>query len=486
MRQLKSGNIPLDCRYLDFAPQCEGWQQINSSGGHGSFLIYWSNIWKLATAATIPYYTGQYGESLRGFGVVTIGANIGEFTRSSTVARMDLNNTLGHVHQSFGENISKIGFEIAGALMTFHDQLIMFCAFMIIGTMGVSVLASFRLKARASNLLAKTAELEHGNLSVRIADQSRDEIGRISQAFNNMAETIAQTQNDLFEVNKNLEQIVSQRTDELLQSNQQILDSIDYASRIQRSLLPQKDVLTARLGVTAIVWQPKDVVGGDFYWHRTIGDKDYLVVIDCTGHGVPGAFMTLIATSTLDQIAAAMIANLSQSSKTTTLDDLMQQLHEGICRQLNQVGGGSLSNDGLDAAIIAISHDGQSVEFCGAQMDLFTLSQKGIATRYRGNRTSLGYVNTGVNLPLTVDHLKPEDNMTYIMVTDGITTQIGEEKRRSYGFRRFLETLEATNDNSPKTVNRAIMRDFRAWQGTEDRRDDITLISIQPKSNKPQ
>ena len=484
LEQAKSGLIPLDCRYLNFAPQCDGWHQINSTGGYGSFLIYWSNIWKLTTASTIPYYTGQYGKSLKGFGVITIGANIGEFTRSSIAARNDLNNTLGEVNFNFGQNIRNIGYETADVLKKFQNQMILFGVMMIVSVVAVSGFASLKFRARVANLLQKTADLGQGDLSARIDDTSRDEIGRIAKAFNDMAETITQSQNDLSEVNKNLEAIVSQRTDELFQSNQQISDSIDYASRIQRSLLPPKDSITSQFGDHAIIWQPKDVVGGDFYWHKTIGDTDYLVVMDCTGHGVPGAFMTLIATSALEQITSASMASLGRWVLSPTIDDLMQQLHENVCAQLNQVGDGGLSNDGLDATIVALPHDGGALQFCGAQMDLFTISAQGEAKRYRGNRTSLGYAYNGEPLDLTIHEIDQDDGMSFVITTDGITTQIGEEKRRSYGFRRLMEVLEGLTDNSPKQINRAIMRDFRTWQGTEERRDDVTLVSFRPNALK--
>lgn len=480
LAQVKSGLIPLDCRYLNFAPQCDGWAQINRDGGYGSFLIYWSNIWKLTTAATIPYYTGQYGKNLKGFGIVTIGANIGEFTRSSISARQDLNNTLGAVNFSFGKNIRNIGYETAEVLMKFQDQLILFGVLMIGAVISVSIMASIKLKNRVGNLLQKTGELAAGEFSARINDTSNDEIGRIAKAFNEMAETITQSQDDLSEVNKNLESIVHQRTEELFESNQQISDSIDYASRIQRSLLPQKEAISTYFGDNAIVWQPKDVVGGDFYWHKTIGDTDYLVVMDCTGHGVPGAFMTLIATSALEKITAATMASLGRWVLSPTIDDLMQQLHIEVCAQLNQVGNGSLSNDGLDATIVALPHDGSPIQFCGAQMDMFTISSDGKATRYRGNRTSLGYADNGEPLALTVHEIERENKMSYVITTDGITTQIGEENRRSYGFRRMINILESLEDNSPKQINRAILRDFRSWQGSEERRDDVTLFSFQP------
>jgi len=206
--------------------------------------------------------------------------------------------------------------------------------------------------------------------------------------------------------------------------------------------------------------------------------------MDCTGHGVPGAFMTLIATSALEQITSASMASLGRWVLSPAIDDLMQQLHENVCAQLNQVGNGSLSNDGLDATIVALPHDGGPLQFCGAQMDLFTISAQGEAMRYRGNRTSLGYENTGEPLTLTVHEIDQDDGMSFVITTDGITTQIGEEKRRSYGFKQIMEALESLSENSPKQINRAIMRDFRTWQGAEERRDDVTLISFRPTPMK--
>ena len=177
-----------------------------------------------------------------------------------------------------------------------------------------------------------------------------------------MAETLQNSRQEIETVNSNLELIVTERTDQLRESNQQISDSIDYASRIQRSLLPDQDRLKKALSDMAIVWQPKDVVGGDFYWHKTIGDREFIVIMDCTGHGVPGAFMTLVATSVLEQITAASTASLGRWETTPEVTDLMQQLNDGVSMQLNQIAGGGMSNDGLDAVMLSIpKHAGDAI-----------------------------------------------------------------------------------------------------------------------------
>lgn len=478
--QIKAGRIPLDCRYLDFAPQCTGWHQINQTGGYGSFLIYWSGIWKLTTAATIPYYTGQYGKSLRGFGFVTIGANVGEFTRSGIAAQEKLKGNIGALNQSISAEIRSIGSSTRNALAMFQDQMVLIGAVLLVAVLSFTTLASFSLRARIGELLRGTTELAKGQLDARIVTSGRDEISTIGVSFNTMAEALTRSRNELEEVNTNLEKMVAQRTEELRESNQQISDSIDYASRIQRSLLPNGETLKANLDDLAIIWQPKDVVGGDFYWHHRIGDRDFLVIMDCTGHGVPGAFMTMIATSVLDQITAATIASLASGDSAPSVSAIMQQLHDGVCHQLDQVGGATLSNDGLDAVILSIPRTGGELHFCGAAMDLFLRRDDGGVERIRGSKVSLGYQLKANSLDLAEHHLALDGATSFVVTTDGITTQIGETMKRSFGYRRFLETLAEAKDNSPKMINRALMRSFREWQGSEERRDDVTLISLKP------
>lgn len=119
-----------------------------------------------------------------------------------------------------------------------------------------------------------------------------------------------------------MEQLVDARTQELRQAGAAISESIDYASRLQRNLLPPKHLLENHLGQVAVIWQPKDVGGGDFYWFGQIGNQHVLVAMDCTGHGVTGAFMTFIAHSALEQICSSQ-----KSSANMGKPDLYCQLY---------------------------------------------------------------------------------------------------------------------------------------------------------------
>ncbi|MGC6454663.1 MAG: PAS domain S-box protein [Candidatus Puniceispirillaceae bacterium] len=257
----------------------------------------------------------------------------------------------------------------------------------------------------------------------------------------------------------------------LAETNRNFGDSVTYASSIQRGLLPSADRLSDHLGKTRTVWQPKDLVGGDFYWVKRIGNVDYLVFFDCTGHGVPGAFMTLIVTAVLDQIAVSAPAALPASR-------MLQRVHDGVCQQLG-ITQDTPGHDGLDCAVVRLDRSEDSLEFAGASIDLFEVDPSGEVTRHRGARLTLGYRRHLEPLALTSSALRIGDG-AFLMSTDGLLTQVGEETRRVLGTRRFQEALASVGDNDPGRLVRAAGRVLKQWQGREERRDDVAVIAFKP------
>lgn len=264
---------------------------------------------------------------------------------------------------------------------------------------------------------------------------------------------------------------IKQKERLLAETNRNFGDSVAYASSIQLGLLPSPDSLGRHLGRTRTIWQPKDLVGGDFYWVRRIGNIDYLVFFDCTGHGVPGAFMTLIVTSVLEAVAVS-------APTAPPAVRVLQLVHDGVCRQLG-IDFENPGHDGLDCAAIRLDRSEDSLEFAGASIDLFEVAGDGAVTRHRGGRATLGYRVHETALPLTSVTLRTGDN-AYVMTTDGMLTQIGEATRRVMGTRRFEEGLAAAGGNDPARLIRAAGRTLKGWQGREERRDDVAVIAFRP------
>ena len=264
---------------------------------------------------------------------------------------------------------------------------------------------------------------------------------------------------------------IKEKERQLAETNRNFGDSVTYASSIQRGLLPTAEMLSEHLGKARAMWQPKDLVGGDFYWVKRISNIDYLVFFDCTGHGVPGAFMTLIVTSVLDQISVSLPAPPAAAR-------MLQLVHDGVCRQLG-ITIETPGHDGLDCAVVRLNRSEDSLEFAGASIDLFAVDREGDVTRYRGARLTLGYRLQDGLLALTSHSMRIGDG-AFLMSTDGLITQVGEETRRVLGTRRFEEALAEVGTNDPAKLLRAAGRVLKSWQGREERRDDVSVIAFSP------
>ena len=257
----------------------------------------------------------------------------------------------------------------------------------------------------------------------------------------------------------------------LEETNRNFGDSVSYASTIQRGLLPKSEQLETLFGRAAVMWQPKDVVGGDFYWLGQISGARYLVFFDCTGHGVPGAFMTLITTSVLEKIVAA-------SPFALPAPQMLEQIHKGVCESLG-ITKDQQGKDGLDCAVIKMLPSEGMLEFAGASIDLMVISDSGEVTRLRGARHALGYQQheTARDFPKYDCMLAGN---SFVLTSDGLTTQVGEATKRVLGTRRVIEALEAVEDNTPPRLLRALGLLLKRWQGSEERRDDVSILAFRP------
>lgn len=257
----------------------------------------------------------------------------------------------------------------------------------------------------------------------------------------------------------------------LEETNRNFGDSVTYAANIQRGLLPDGERLQSLFGQAHLLWQPKDVVGGDFYWLGEIGGARYLVFFDCTGHGVPGALMTVITVSVLEKIAAASPVALSPAQ-------MLEQMHQGVCAKLG-IKKDEQGKDGLDCAVIKLVPSEGQLEFAGASIDLFVVQDDGAVTRLRGARHSLGYRH--YETPRSFEkHSCQLRGHSFVLMTDGLTTQIGAQTKRVLGTRRVMEALETAKTPQPAQLLRSLGLALKRWQGSEERRDDVTLLAFRP------
>ena len=228
LKQVKeNGNVGLDCRYLNFAPQCEGWMQVTQNGGYGSFIINWSGVWKLTTAAAIPYYTGQYAKSKRGFGFVTIGASVDDFHAAANETKKNVSEILKEQTNNMEEIVNENQGEIEAFIKRLINELSLVTFGMVLLVIFIAIWVSNYILSKINNLLVGTKKFANKEFDYRIKVSSEDEIGNLEKSFNNMASEINSLVHSQKELNEHLEDKVNEKTKELVQINQSLEDEIE-------------------------------------------------------------------------------------------------------------------------------------------------------------------------------------------------------------------------------------------------------------------
>ena len=228
MKQLKElGNVGLDCRYLNFAPQCEGWMQLTQNGGYGSFIINWSGVWKLTTAATIPYYTGQYANTKRGFGFISIGASVDDFHAAANETKRNVSEILKNQTKSMEVIVNENQLEIEYFIQRLIKELSLVTLSLIILIIYIAVWVSNYILSKINNLLVGTNKFANKEFDYRIKVTSEDEIGNLEKSFNNMASEINTLVHSQKELTDHLEDKVDEKTKELVKINQGLEEEIE-------------------------------------------------------------------------------------------------------------------------------------------------------------------------------------------------------------------------------------------------------------------
>jgi serine phosphatase RsbU (regulator of sigma subunit) len=270
------------------------------------------------------------------------------------------------------------------------------------------------------------------------------------------------------QLNMELEEKIAERTRELALRNEEMMDSIGYAKRIQESLLPNPESLDKLFREHFVIWTPKDQVGGDFFWVKRSSDGGmWAAVGDCTGHGVPGAFMTMLSVSMLDRI-------LEQYPDATPAF-VLERLNRMIKSTLHQEDADGLSDDGLDLGILFVQQE--QMRFAGAKSHLFVRSADETHV-YTGDRKSIGYRRTPSDYRFTESVIPRSEGDVFYMASDGFFDQSGGEKGFSFGKRRFLELLDRIGGLPLREQRDAVVSETKAYRGKESIRDDVTLLAF--------
>jgi len=262
---------------------------------------------------------------------------------------------------------------------------------------------------------------------------------------------------------------IEHQRDEIKEKNEDILGSIRYARRIQDALLPKVSEIKDVLPNTFIYYKPKDIVSGDFFWYTRRLSKSIVAAADCTGHGIPGAFMTVMANTLLKQIV--------ELEGIFRPDEILNQLHLRVRVALKQEGEGATSSDGLDIALCQIDTRRRRITYAGANRPLLLIRNKEIL-EFKGDKFGVGGTVDGDSRQFTQQIIDLEPGDTIYMFTDGYQDQIGEEINKRFKSRRFYQLLADFNNREMDHQRLLLDAELRHWRGDLVQTDDILIIGI--------
>ncbi|MBF0289894.1 MAG: serine/threonine-protein phosphatase [SAR324 cluster bacterium] len=260
---------------------------------------------------------------------------------------------------------------------------------------------------------------------------------------------------------------------EIQEQNKLISDSIKHASMIQFAFLPDEETMRSVLDEFFIIWEPKDIVGGDIYFVEKIDEEQFLLfIIDCAGHGVPGALMT----SLVKAIQSSMIADI-KVGKSSHPAMLLSEFNTNIKKALKQESKDSKSNSGFDGGVILFNKQTKLLHFAGAHTPLF-LIQNADLEMIKGDRHSVGYRSSDYNHHFQEHVIELKEGDCVYLTTDGYLDQLGGEKELSFGKKRFKQVIKE-NYNLPMFEQKDILlNELKAYQGQLERVDDVTVFGF--------
>lgn len=249
---------------------------------------------------------------------------------------------------------------------------------------------------------------------------------------------------------------------------QQITDSIRYASRIQKAVLPPEEFVTKILPQHFILNKPRDIVSGDYYWTTQRKNESIIAVADCTGHGVPGAFMSMLGIAFLNEIVNKTV--------TARSHEILEQLRTNVMKSLHQTGREDEAKDGMDIALIIIDLESKMLQFSGAHNPLYII-RKNKLQEVKADKMPIG-ISARYDKPFRNHKIQlHKEDMLYIF-SDGYMDQFGGEHRKKFGFRRFRELLVEIHKKPVQEQRDILNKAITDWQANFDQIDDIMVMGI--------
>lgn len=372
-------------------------------------------------------------------------------------------------------------------------------SFIVVGVYGYNFISEhgMELGAISNGIILSVALVNNYKISNAEKEKAREEIIRMREKANVILEqTVKDRTLEISEKNKELllqkEEVVNQRDeietqrdaiaaqrneieaqrDLVVKQKDELIDSINYAKRIQAAMLPPEQYFHEILNDVFILFKPRDIVSGDFFWIKQVNQYTILAAADCTGHGVPGAFMSLLGISYLNEIV--------QRREITQANQVLNELRRQIRNSLRQHGQAEESKDGIDMALCVIDEKNNALQYSGANNPLYLIrDNNGIPelTEFKADQMPLGYY-PGRFKPFTNKDINLEYGDVLYLFSDGFIDQKGGNDNKKFMSKRFKDLLIKIHKEPMQEQKKILDKTITDWMGDNPQVDDILVIGL--------
>lgn len=266
--------------------------------------------------------------------------------------------------------------------------------------------------------------------------------------------------------------LIEQKSNEIAEKNKEITDSIRYAQRIQHAIFPVESLIKTYLPQSFVLFKPKDIVSGDFYWFQPSflnNDLFYIAAVDCTGHGVPGAFMSIVGNNLLTE--AVKVSGKIQPS------EILDELNKNLTIHLHQKNDNSGIKDGMDIALCAIDKDKKILSFAGAYNNLYMIRNNELLI-FNADKKAIGTWSQDNYTPFNQHEIAIQQDDVFYIFSDGYADQFGGPKGKKFKAAQLRDFLLHIHKHEFETQQKLLSQKFESWKGNLEQVDDVLIIGF--------
>ena len=288
-------------------------------------------------------------------------------------------------------------------------------------------------------------------------------IAVLSLLINHYSRSTHKAERGLTEANNEL----NEKNRKINKQNEQIVQSINYAERIQKAVIPETEILSGFIDEYFLCFKPKDIVSGDFYWFSVVDGKLVLVCADCTGHGVPGGFMSMLGMSFLNELV--------NHRKITQPAVILENMRSGVKEALQQTNVRNKQKEGMDMSICVIEKDKRTMYFAGANNGVF-LVRNNTLYEHKPTKNPIGtYIK---EVPFKEEKVELQAGDRLYLITDGYIDQFGGNEGKKYMKKQFKEDILEMSTKTMEQQKAELENNFENWKGDFQQTDDCTVIGL--------